>query len=78
MSQIDTDKMDLANIATKLEQYSPLSDEVTLHNIITGINADEDVNVQDIFIVGRKTQGRKWKDNLSSHVHTNKQAQTEL
>ena len=39
-------------LAAKLDQQSPFSDEVTLRNIITGINADTNVSVQNIFIVG--------------------------
>ena len=39
---------------TKLEQYSPFSEDASLRNIITGINAADDVNVQDLFIVGRE------------------------
>ena len=40
-------------LAAKLDQQSPFSDEVTLHNIITGINADTNVSVQNLFIVGK-------------------------
>ena len=39
-------------LAAKLDQQSPFSDEVTLRNIITGINADTNVSVQNLFIVG--------------------------
>ena len=39
-------------LAAKLDQQSPFSDEATLHNIITGINADTNVSVQNLFIVG--------------------------
>ena len=57
-SRMEKDKTDLAKLATKLVQHSPSSDmseETTLRNIITGINADKDVNVQDLFVVGRVT-----------------------
>ncbi len=33
-------------LAAKLDQQSPFSDEATLRNIITGINADTNVSVQ--------------------------------
>ena len=68
-SQIDRDKMDFAKIATKLEQHPPFSDEVTLRNIITGINADEDVNVQDLFIVGRNTVKKMEGQSVFSYSH---------
>ena len=47
------DKDDLAKLAAKLDQHSPFSDEVALRNIITGIDADTNVNVQNLFIVGK-------------------------
>ena len=48
-SRIQRDTADLEIIYTKLEQYSPFSEDASLRNIITGINADDDVNVQDLF-----------------------------
>ena len=61
-SRMERDRADLAILATKLEQHSRLLKETTLQNVVTGINADKDVNVQDLFIVGRDTvkhmQGR--------------------
>ena len=38
-------------LAANLDQQSPFSDEVILRNIITGINADTNVSVQNFFIV---------------------------
>ena len=55
-SRIQRDTADLEKIYTKLEQYSPFSEDASLRNIITGINADDDVNVQDLFIVGREVK----------------------
>ena len=52
-SRMERDRADLAKLATKLEQYSPFSEETTLRNIITGINADKYINVQDLFTVGK-------------------------
>ena len=68
-SRTDRDKMDLAKIATKLEQHSPFSDEVTLCSIITGINADEDANTQDLFIVGRNTVNKMEGQSVFSYSH---------
>ena len=53
-SRIQRDTADLEKNYTKLEQYSPFSEDASLRNIITGINAADDVNVQDLFIVGRE------------------------
>ena len=52
---MERDRADYAILATKLEQHSPFLKETTLQNIVTGINADKDVNVQYLFIVGRDT-----------------------
>ena len=55
-SRIQRDTADLEKNYTKLEQYPPFSEDASLRNIITGINADDDVNVQDLFIVGRSSE----------------------
>lgn len=47
------DNEGLANLAAKLDQQSPFSGEVALRNIITVINADTNVNVQNLFIVSK-------------------------
>ena len=44
----------LAKLSAKLEQYCPFSEEGSLRNINTGINAGNDVNAQDLFIEGGK------------------------
>ena len=61
--------MNLAKIAAKLEQHSPFSDEVTLHNVITGINAEGGVNVQVLFIVGRNTVNKMEGQSVCSYSH---------
>jgi len=40
---------DLSKVAEKLDSFTPFSADESLRNIITGINANEDVNVQDLF-----------------------------
>ena len=52
-SRMASDKEDFAKLAAKLDHQSPFSDEVALRNIITGINAGTNVNVQNLFIVGK-------------------------
>ena len=76
-TQMERDKADLPTLATKLEQYSPFSDmseETTLRNIITGINADEDVNFQDLFDLGRDTVKQMGGQSVFSYLYkrTNK------
>ena len=44
-----------AKLATKLAKHSPFSEGKALRNIITGINTDMDVNVQDLFNAGKET-----------------------
>ena len=51
-SQMERDRTDITKLATKLEKYSPFSEGKALRNIISGINADPDVNVQDLFSAG--------------------------
>ena len=54
-SRMERDRTDMAKLATKLEKHSPFLEGKTLRNIITGINADTDVNVQDLFSAGKET-----------------------
>ena len=54
-SRIERDRTDMAKLATKLKKHSPFSEGKALQNIITGINADTDVNVQDLFGAGKET-----------------------
>lgn len=51
-SRMRRDREDLEKITDKLKTFSPFSDEVCLHNIITGVNANEDVNVHNLFTIG--------------------------
>ena len=45
----------MTKLATKLEKHSPFSEGKALRNIITGINVDSDVNMQDLFSAGKET-----------------------
>lgn len=52
-ARIVRDKEDLNKLDTMLGLYTPFSSETTLHNIVTGINADDDYQngrSVDIFI----------------------------
>ena len=43
------DETDVSKVAEKLDSFTPFSADESLHNIITGINANEDINVKDLF-----------------------------
>ncbi|XP_033103662.1 uncharacterized protein LOC117106409 [Anneissia japonica] len=45
----------LRKLSTKLAEHSPFSEESTMRNIITGINADKDVDVEELFTIGEET-----------------------
>ena len=67
------DKEDLAKLAAKLDQQSPFSGEVALRNIITGINADTNVNEQNLFIVGKDAMTKMEVQAVFSYSHTRPQ-----
>ena len=64
VSRMSRDKADLEKLVAKLEHFSPFSDEATLRNIITGMNANEDVYVQDLFTIGSDTVVTKKEGTL--------------
>ena len=55
LSRMERDRTDMAKLATKLEKHYPFSEGKALWNITTGINANTDVNVQDLFSAGKET-----------------------
>lgn len=52
----------------KLDSFTPLSDDKSLQNIITGVYAKEDFTVRDLFAIGNDI-GR-WTDTLFSRICT--------
>ena len=55
LSRMERDRTDMAKLATELEKHSPFSEGKALRNIITGINANTDVNVRDLFSASKET-----------------------
>ena len=53
--RMERDRTDIAKLAMKPAKHSPFSEGKALQNIITGINTDMDVNVQDLFNAGKET-----------------------
>jgi hypothetical protein len=54
-ARMNRDKADREMLIEKLADFSPFTGDATLCNIITGINANDDVNVDDLFAVGNST-----------------------
>ena len=54
-SRVKRDHEDLEKIAEKLQEYSLFTEEASLRNIITGVNANGDVNVHNLFAIGKET-----------------------
>jgi len=52
-SRLRRDETDLGKVAEKLDSFTPFSADESLRIFITGINANEDVNVQDLFKIGK-------------------------
>ncbi|KAK6176032.1 hypothetical protein SNE40_014396 [Patella caerulea] len=68
-ARIVRDKDDLIKLDTMLGLYIPFSDETSLRNIITGINADDDVNVHNLFTVGGDLVTKKESQLIFSYSH---------
>ena len=56
-------------LAAKLDQQSLFSDDVTLRNIITGINPDTNDSVQNLFIVGTDAMTNMEGQAVFSYSH---------
>ena len=69
-SRTERDRTDMAKLATKLEKHSPFSEGKALQNIIKGINADTDLNVQDLFSAGKETVTHGRTSHLFLHIQT--------
>ena len=68
-AKIESDRVDRTKLATTLGLYSPFSDEITLRNIITGMNANDDVNVHNLFPVGMETIAKMEGQLIFSYSH---------
>ena len=53
----------------KLDSFIPFSADESLRNIITGINANEDVNVQDLFETGKGIVQKMDGQSVFSYAH---------
>ena len=62
ISRVSRDEADLVTVATKLDRFTPFSDDKSLCRIITGVIANETVNVHDLFTIGNDVV-----KNMNSH-----------
>jgi len=68
-SRVSRDETDLGKVAEKLHSFTPFSADESLRNIITGINAYEDVNVQDLFEIGKDIVQKMDGQSVFSYSH---------
>ena len=71
-SRIERDRTDLQKLASKFEQHSTFKERQNLRNVITGINADKDVNVQNLFAVGKNTIEEMENQSVFSYSYKRK------
>ena len=71
LSRMERDRTDIAKLATKLEKHSPFSGKAW-QTIITGINADTDVNVQDLFSADKETVTQMEGQAIFSYTYKRK------
>jgi len=64
-SRMRRDETDLGKVGEKLDSFTPFSADESLHNIITGIDTNENVNVLDLFKI-RKDIAQKMDGQSSS------------
>ena len=68
-SRVRRDETDVSKVAEKLDSFTPFSVDESLRNIITGINANEDVNVQDLFEIGKNIVQKMDGQPVFSYSH---------
>ena len=67
-ARMKRDAADLEKITSKLAIWSPFSPDSSLRNVVTGVVAEDGVNVHDYDSVGRNIM-HKMMDSLHSHSH---------
>ena len=61
-SRVSRDEADLVKVEAKLDSFTPFSDDKSLRHIITGVTANDTVNVHDLC-----TKGNDIVKNMDSH-----------
>ncbi|KAI3379074.1 hypothetical protein SNEBB_002215 [Seison nebaliae] len=68
-SRVNRDETDLQKTAAKLDSFTPFSEDKSLRNIITGVTANEDVNVHDLFTIGNDVVGKMDGHSVFTYSH---------
>ena len=68
-ARVNRDKADREMLIEKLADFSPFTGDATLRNIITGINANDDVNVDDLLAAGNSTVKTMEGQSIFSYSH---------
>ena len=68
-SRMKRDEIDLGKVTEKIDSVTSFSSDESLRNIITGINVNENVNVQDLFEIGRDIIKEMDGQSVFSHSH---------
>ena len=68
-SRLRRDETDLGKVAEKLDSFTPFSADESLRIFITGINANEDVKVQDLFEIGKDIVQKMDGQSFFSYSH---------
>ena len=53
-----------------MDSFTPFSEDKSLRNIITGVTANEDVNVHDLFTIGNDVVGKMDGHSVFTYSHT--------
>jgi len=69
-SRMERDQSDLAKIQEKLQSCNPFSDDPALRNVVTGVVAKDEVNVDNLQVVHAKgrTKRKLWEIHLLSRL----------
>lgn len=68
-ARIDRDSSDMVKLTAKLDTCSPFAPDASLRNIITGVVANDDVNVHQLDAVGRQTLEKMVGQSIFSYSY---------
>ena len=72
VSRMKRDHADPKTVIEKLQEFSPFSEEASLRNIITGVNANKDINVHNIITIGKEIVGKMEGQEIFSFSYKRK------
>jgi len=68
-SRLSRDEAHLEKVAAKLDSFTPFLDDKSLRNIITWVNAIDDVNVHDLFTIENGIVRKMDGHSVFSYLH---------